>query len=149
MGYSVFGIDIYAKHESYENVIKLLFKDVKIYKDVTFYKVGERKSCKSDLEYNVIHYIPYDDYLIDGKKPKTIIVENDDQIYELLDQFNITFGPIQLVSSICNKVLGYVSDGDSHNISSEDMLTLFSLRNELFNQGRIKGNFFHGGDCCS
>ena len=148
MGRTVFGIEICANHESDDDLIKLLFKNVK------FYKAGEeiKLLCKFELdfkEYDEIHYIQYDDYLIDGKKPETIVVEDEDQYYDIMNEHRITFGPIKLVMSICNKVLGYVTKDDPHNISTDDMVALLSLRNKLFNQGRIKGNFFFGGDCCS
>jgi hypothetical protein len=148
----VFGIDISGCHHKNDSITisghgidKLLFKET------LFLKKGELvEGCENDglfKKYDKMILIPYDDYTISGKKPKTIIFTNDLEYQDLMDNPDIYFGNMQLCSSNCCQVLGFKSSNS--RISKTQMMELISLRDSLLAQDRIEGSFYLSNDCCS
>jgi hypothetical protein len=141
----VFGIKIRDCNGDESDSIKLLYKEEKYYRNGKLVE-NTNEFCIDD-ENCEIHLIPYDDYLIDGKKPEIKIIKNDEEYYLIQRDNRAYFGNISLCESTCSQVLGFKAGIDG--ISLKQMAELIDLRNKLFAQKRIKGNFYFGCDCCS
>ena len=111
-----------------------------------YLKKGEIVDLESCDE---IHFIPYDDYLINDKSPLPIIA-TPDNFDNIICSSGISFSKyIKYHSTGCNAILGFDLERKDVSISSKHMKKLLDLRNKLFEEGRINGRFFFGHDCCS
>jgi hypothetical protein len=145
MGYYRFGIYV-CPSKNINDLIKLLFKDIKFYKNG---KLAEKYdlNLKFDKRYDEVHFIPYDDYLVNDKNPETIIIKNedeyDDMLYRLDDNDEISFEGWDLFiqrDNCWNIFIGISSDGFSF-ITCKEMKELMDLHDKLLKQDRINGEF--------
>ena len=107
-------------------------------------------NLKFDERYDEVHFIPYDDYLVNSKKPEIIIIKDNDE-YDYMfwkfnqdeDEYDICFGnwPLYIDMHDCwNIFIGIFSDGFGF-ISCEEIKELMDLNDILVKQNRIKGGF--------
>jgi hypothetical protein len=133
----LFEIEI-SKHHNIKGLARLLIKEVKHYKNS---ELVDFDGIDTDFEScDEIHIIPYDDYLIDDEKPQPTIFNNSDDFFD---------DCIKYQNTGCNVVLGFSLECKDIILPSKHMKKLLEMRDRLFREKRITGNFFFGRDCCT
>jgi hypothetical protein len=159
-----FGIHI-ADHNDINLIFKLLFKNIWYWKDniKIDYELNilfdhlDKSTTPFEIDIDSIEFIPYDDYLSNGKQLNKIIINNIDDFENFFNDIpnNITFDNIQLLSTGgCHTTLGFGSvsiyaNNNKVPISIKQMIDLQILHNKLLEQGRIDGGYVLAGNCCS
>jgi hypothetical protein len=146
-GYYRFGIYV-CPSKNIKDVLKLLYKNVNFYKNGKLVEEYDL-NLKFDEKYDEVHFIPYDDYLVNNKKPETIIIKNEDEYDDMLYSFDddsdneISFEDWTLFiqrDDCWNIFIGICSDGFGF-LTCKEMKELMDLHDKLLKQGRIKGDF--------